>query len=1825
MGLHGVFVEQDVARPAGGHGAAGDAESGGQQEHLVGAVGVHGNGLLGVDFALAAVQDGGDLLFKEDGDHGAAQGRSGAAGGVQRAAEVHHKGVVQRFNKYLALSVRVVGLAVAVHVLVRGGGQPGADPAVVAHMGAHGVLHQQGVGHAHQVRGGGAGDRAGHGGHVDLLARVGVDHHAPPPVLPVGGLDARVRAVVQGPGHKVAALARQGLHGVLEQNGVGAAAQSGGGAAGDGHRARAAEDLVLRVGQDADAVPGLGGGVVAQAGHRLAGKLIVDERAGELGGGAARNAQGGAHGQRAGVGPGLHQHAALAGDEGGLLGGDGGVFADARARVGFLAELLHQHGGARGHGGATHGGDAGQHRGQIGVAGGVQQHVALGGFQMHAAARQGHGLGGGGEAGQGGGRVHRAGGRAGGGGQDLHDPVGVVGGEGHGGGLHKGVVAHPRAGLVLYIGPGDGAARRHGGAAGGKGHVGGDQGQIQLVIAVYDKVAAGGDGHAAAHRGQGRGAALHQVEAAAHGEGAGTGGGVGHRHVPHVVLRRGADSNVARSGDGAARLVGVAHRSLHRVAHLGQGHHGPHARLGRAQAGGAGDDPGDGLAAGGDGKALARVVFAQGEGGVVADGGLHAVLRQQLGQGARHVGGARRAVVQAAGDGLHIVVDGGQVVDHVQHVQQVVGADGALDLDLADVGQVLGDGDVHQALGVLGDGGVRVGHGEQVAAVKGKPIQALVHHGPVGGDGEGTGVHRGVVAQPGVDIAERVQQGNGRANAHRLGADVGAQGADGQLAQVFGRDEHVAAGGDGHVVAHQGQGVGLVGEHRRRAGRTQGAFEAGGHGGRHRLGAHVAGVVAGEVLGGVGGDGDVVRRVQGHAAGHAGLGGVVVQGHGHGGGHGVGALGRGGHGGAGGPVAEVGHVFGLCLHVAVLGGDAAQDLGQGVVLGKGQGDGRRHVQAGGLGLHARHLRARAGHSGVKAAGLGGALGQVQIERLEQVGGIGHRVQLAGHAAARLVHLVLQAGGPQPVGGAHDLVADGAVLGGAGADVVQPLAELLQQAVQVRADGGGHGVALVGDVGGAVHPHAAAGGGVRRQGGGDVAFHHAHAHRGADGGPAGGGKGGHGGVAVAAVERLHQHVGQGEDVLARAVPAGDNGAFDGVGGAGGHKAAAGKQRGPHHVVHHRHGHRGVKGDALGVGAAGRGAGQGLVGPLAQGGNIVERLVPPGDGVAARHGDGVHVVPEVGQDGKGSGLDVPVAQVFAAADQGGDGGVDEVGGEGRAHAHRAAGLSGGGRLGGQPQGLVGAGGGGGVDHLGLVRLHPDVTAGDDVRLGIKGVPPGDGGAGHGVDDGDGGRAGHTHVGGAHAGDGLGGDGVAHAVQLAAGAELGGEQGGHGLVQAVHREAQLGELGADVLQRRDLDGQLLFVKVGDPVVGLPHHRENVLDVGSQRVGIELGVLLRGVLVAGEAGLDLLDQNGLVFPGSLGPLFIGGAGEAQQLVDGRLLVGGQGNRFALGQPEQNGHELIAQHPLLRGVGHHGLQFSYQGRGEGLIIPLRAVFFIGVGRAGVGFHHRRDDILLQAVEVVQVQRGVGVRLVGGVDELFQQLGQGALAGAVHHHVAHLDPFFLFQVLLPQGDGDHLLDGLGQILLLLVGEAGLARQVQEDVLGAGLQGVVPHRVQQHFQLAGLQQVVHQQVVGLVQQVGLGLFVDLGGHGDAAAGGQPAAAHLGDVLVVHHVHGHRRAHAHIAVGGAGVGADLGIGVVAGDHGDVPAGGRVHIGDEGAGDVGLQVHGDGRRHLDAALHGLKGAAAGHCLFHRGGVGVLRVDLARQGLAVVQLLVGGGVRLA
>ena len=580
-----------------------------------------------------------------------------------------------------------------------------------------------------------------------------------------------------------------------------------------------------------------------------------------------------------------------------------------------------------------------------------------------------------------------------------------------------------------------------------------------------------------------------------------------------------------------------------------------------------------------------------------------------------------------------------------------------------------------------------------------------------------------------------------------------------------------------------------------------------------------------------------------------------------------------------------------------------------MVLGKGQSNGCRHIQAGSLGLYARHLRTGTGNGSIQSVGVGSTLGQIQSKGFQQVGRIGHCIQLAAKAAAGLIGLFLQFGSTHLVGACHDLIADGAGLGCAGADVIQSFPEFLQQPVQICTDGGCHGVTLVGNIGGTVHPYTAGSRGVRFQRSGDVAADQANAYRCTHGCPAARCECRHAGVAVAAVESLHQHIGHGENVLALGVLSGNDGALDGVQNIDGLQTAAGEQSRLDDVVDHRHGYAGIKGDALGVGAAGSGLGQLLVGSGTQGRHILKGFVPPGNGVAARHGHGIHIIPEGSQNGQRPCPDNPVAQSGDAVsrnglgtDHSGDHSINQVGSEGSTHAHRAAGLTGRDCLGSHAQRLISTGGSRGINLLCLIGLHPDISAGSHVRLVADGIPSGDGGTGHCMDDGDGRGTGHAYTCCTHAGNRLGGNGMAYAVQLAAGGKLGGEQCGKGFIQVVDRKAQLGHLGADLVQNRHLQA-VAVAQVRNPVVLFAHHGKDVFNIGQQSVRIELCILLGGVDITGEASLDLLGQDVLVILGTLDPLGLffvfGAAGNTQQFIHGLFLLLGKRRAAALGQLE--------------------------------------------------------------------------------------------------------------------------------------------------------------------------------------------------------------------------------------------------------------------------------------------------------------------------------------
>ena len=254
---------------------------------------------------------------------------------------------------------------------------------------------------------------------------------------------------------------------------------------------------------------------------------------------------------------------------------------------------------------------------------------------------------------------------------------------------------------------------------------------------------------------------------------------------------------------------------------------------------------------------------------------------------------------------------------------------------------------------------------------------------------------------------------------------------------------------------------------------------------------------------------------------------------------------------------------------------------------------------------------------------------------------------------------------------------------------------------------------------------------------------------------------------------------------------------------------------------------------------------------------------------------------------------------------------------------------------------------------------------------------------------------------------------------------------------------------------------------------------------------------------------------------------------------------------------------------------------------------------------------------MVHAQRAAALDPFVG-DELFHQLLESALACALDHHVALLYLLLFLQVLLPQGYVYHVLHSLGQDFLVLL-------LVEEDISGAGLQGIVAHGAKDGLQLALLDEVIHQDVIGIIQSVGLGALIYLGSDGDLAAGNELAIAYQGQILMLHHVCGHGYAHPHITVGGGGVGFELSVGVVAGEDGDVAI--SLHIRSVyylGSGYIGLYVHRYPGCHLDAALHG--GEAAPLCggLGHGICVGVLGIYGLCQVFTVFQFLIGGLIRL-
>ena len=510
----------------------------------------------------------------------------------------------------------------------------------------------------------------------------------------------------------------------------------------------------------------------------------------------------------------------------------------------------------------------------------------------------------------------------------MHELLAAVGSEGKALCIHLRPVAQAGAGLIGKLTVGYGAACGHVGIAGGKAHADGYDGALVMVVAVHAEVALGSDVHAVAHTGQGLGRALDQVHSAAYGQGIlpAYGRGVGHGDVPHLIVGIGADFHVA----GGAYLAAVGHVAYgggDLVGDVRQGNCGSHGGFGGSDAHAAGNDAGGGRAVGGDAKTISLVVLIQAKAGIIADLCPDAVAGKEGGQSTRQICGSLGGGVQAAGYGFHIVVYHGKVIYHVKDVHDIVGADGTLYSDLGYLVELLGQSDIKQAFFRIGGIVHCTVYCEQVGPVKGELIQALIHQGTLGVHGEGIGHGGEVVAYESVDIAAGIEHGGGGPHAQGLPADVGPQGTDGQLAEVYGLNKDVSPGGDADIVPYLGNGVGIGTEDGHGSRQAQSAVHAGGNGGGYGLGAHIGREVAGSILAAVDGDIHVAFGIDANTVGHVGLGAVAVDGDCHGGGCGIGPLRSGGYGGAGGTCAEVCVIDCAGFHIARLGAHVAEYLG----------------------------------------------------------------------------------------------------------------------------------------------------------------------------------------------------------------------------------------------------------------------------------------------------------------------------------------------------------------------------------------------------------------------------------------------------------------------------------------------------------------------------------------------------------------------------------------------------------------------------------------------------------------------------------------------------------------------------------------------------------------------------------------------------------------------------------------------------------------------------------------------------------------------------------
>ena len=415
---------------------------------------------------------------------------------------------------------------------------------------------------------------------------------------------------------------------------------------------------------------------------------------------------------------------------------------------------------------------------------------------------------------------------------------------------------------------------------------------------------------------------------------------------------------------------------------------------------GAADETGVGI-----GFCLDGNVFLGGNGAVVADGGLYLVFKHGHGQGSCDTGsGTARRSDDAACQCFHIVVGGGQEVQQINGIQEVLGADVDGDGVCLGVGILLNVDDT-LFLGGCGAAVGAAGVSDQRTQILGKSKVAHVHTELLGFHFQGVTFNGSVVTDGCEDLVLAEDQSDACAHAYG-GTATGSQSAcaDSQLGFVGSGQLDVAGSVDaiaGLAFLIEGS-LGIGPGHQDCQGAADGSgASASGDGTCQSLRAQSATVLIVHVLGQVSLDGHiagdfglhlstgiaVMVSIGGDGAGNTGNGLVVVDTDANACCDSGGGLAQSHcHAGTTGP--EVTVVSGQNIHAA--GGDAAGNVGLSLVVGDVQRDSRCHLDGRVLGLTTADI-------GLAAIAVGVSL----IHSALGLGGVGSRTGLRVLAAQRI--------------------------------------------------------------------------------------------------------------------------------------------------------------------------------------------------------------------------------------------------------------------------------------------------------------------------------------------------------------------------------------------------------------------------------------------------------------------------------------------------------------------------------------------------------------------------------------------------------------------------------------------------------------------------------------------------------------------------------------------------------------------------------------------------------------------------------------------------------